>query len=195
VAKNNPLNEIASLLGSAKGGGADPGSALNEQLVSLTQQLQQLQTVNQTQIQAMQANTQAVAQSTESKGQSTADSVATHAESALGFGLGLSPLISGLVSLFGGGGDSQPEPLVPYVAPLPIQANAGISASAQGAIGVDTADGGMPRALPAANNAQITVQVQAMDSKSFLDHSNDIAMAVRQAMLESTTLNDVIREV
>ena len=42
--------------------------------------------------------------------------------------------------------------------------------------------------------AQITVQVQAMDSQSFLDHSADIAMAVRQAMLESSVLNDVIRE-
>jgi len=36
--------------------------------------------------------------------------------------------------------------------------------------------------------------VQAMDSKSFLDHSADIAMAVRQAMLESSVLNDVVRE-
>ena len=44
------------------------------------------------------------------------------------------------------------------------------------------------------NSTQITVQVQAMDSQSFLDHSNDIALAVRQAMLESSVLNDVIRE-
>ena len=58
--------------------------------------------------------------------------------------------------------------------------------------------GGLPRPQPAASAStptQITVQVQAMDSQSFLDHSNDIAQAVRQAMLESTTLNDVIREV
>jgi hypothetical protein len=34
-----------------------------------------------------------------------------------------------------------------------------------------------------------------MDSQSFLDHSQDIALAVRQAMLETTVLNDVIREV
>jgi hypothetical protein len=39
------------------------------------------------------------------------------------------------------------------------------------------------------------VQVQAMDSQSFLDHSDDIAQAVRQAMLQSSVLNDVIREV
>jgi len=44
-------------------------------------------------------------------------------------------------------------------------------------------------------SSQITVQVQAMDSQSFLDHSGDIALAVRQAMLQSSVLNDVIREV
>ncbi len=42
--------------------------------------------------------------------------------------------------------------------------------------------------------AQITVQVQAMDSRSFLDHSEDIAQAVRQAMLNSHGINDVITE-
>jgi hypothetical protein len=46
-----------------------------------------------------------------------------------------------------------------------------------------------------ATPAQVTIQVQALDSQSFLDHSDDIAMAVRQAMLETTVLNDVIRSV
>ena len=49
-------------------------------------------------------------------------------------------------------------------------------------------------AVPAPST-QITVQVQALDSQSFLDHSHDIAQAVRQAMLETSVLNDVIREV
>ena len=44
-------------------------------------------------------------------------------------------------------------------------------------------------------SGQMIVQVQAMDSQSFLDHSDDIAQAVRQAMLQSSVLNDVIREV
>ncbi len=38
----------------------------------------------------------------------------------------------------------------------------------------------------------ILVQVQAMDSQSFMDHSQDIAQAVRQAMLNMNSLNDVI---
>ena len=55
-----------------------------------------------------------------------------------------------------------------------------------GAFGVDTAEGGLPRPTAVVahrRSTQITVQVQAMDSQSFLDHSNDIAQAVRQAML------------
>lgn len=71
---------------------------------------------------------------------------------------------------------------------------AGIQSGSNQAVGVDYGQGGQPRPVSAAAATQITVQVQAMDSKSFLDHSNDIAMAVRQAMLESSTLNDVIRE-
>ena len=40
----------------------------------------------------------------------------------------------------------------------------------------------------------ITVNVQAMDSQSFLDRREDIARAVREAMLESHSLNDVVSE-
>jgi hypothetical protein len=109
------------------------------------------------------------------------------------FGFGLNPLVSGLEDLFGGGGGTRElAPLVPYVAPPPISVNAGINSSSPGVFAVDTAAGGTARPAPAAN---ITVQVQALDSQSILDRSQDIARAVRQAMLESTTLNDVIRAV
>jgi len=40
----------------------------------------------------------------------------------------------------------------------------------------------------------ILVQVQAMDSQSFMDRSNDIAQAVRQAMLNLHSVNDVIAD-
>ena len=40
----------------------------------------------------------------------------------------------------------------------------------------------------------ILVQVQAMDSQSFMDHSNDIAQAVRNAMLNLHSVNDVIAD-
>jgi len=44
------------------------------------------------------------------------------------------------------------------------------------------------------SHQQIVVQVQAMDSQSFLDRSHDIAQAVRQAMLNSHPVNDVIMD-
>jgi hypothetical protein len=191
---------LASLLGTsgASSAGTGPNSALTNQLTTIAQQLQQLQTINQTQIETMQDNTRAVDQNSTTRGPSggsTASSIGNTLQTIFGFGLGLSPLISGLVSLFGGGGSSQPAPPSPFIMPLPVRANAGISASSPVAFAADSADGGLPRPAPAAPPAQITVQVQAMDSRSFLDHSNDIALAVRQAMLETSVLNDVIREV
>jgi hypothetical protein len=50
--------------------------------------------------------------------------------------------------------------------------------------------GKSPSAQPQGHN--ILVQVQAMDSQSFMDHSEEIAQAVRQAMLNLNSLNDVI---
>jgi hypothetical protein len=89
---------------------------------------------------------------------------------------------------------------VKFALPAALNLSAGVSDAIPGhAFGVDSAQGGAPRPVTtermAPAPAQITVQVQAMDSQSFLDHSNDIALAVRRAMLESTVLNDVIREV
>ena len=40
----------------------------------------------------------------------------------------------------------------------------------------------------------VTVQVQAMDSRSFMDHSDEIARAVREAILNSHALGSVVSE-
>lgn len=49
------------------------------------------------------------------------------------------------------------------------------------------------RAQPAAP-ANVTVQIQALDSRSILDRADDIARALREAMLHSHSVNDVIHE-
>jgi hypothetical protein len=186
------------------GGGASTGSnsGLTDQLSQLTQQLQQLQTVNQTAVQTLQENTQALALNSTTRtqsGSSTASTIGGTLESVLGLGTGLSPLITGLMSLFGsGGGGSTQAPLASLILPPQVGVNAGVSESAPGqSFGVNYGQGGQPRPVSSSNSSapatQITVQVQALDSQSFLDHSNDIAMAVRQAMLESNVLNDVIQ--
>ena len=194
------LNEVVrgALAGVGGGGG------VTEQFSQLTQQLEQLQTVGQAQTESILVNTQAVNQNTTqlvSTPLGQAGSSASHAGGTLqsfGLGLGLSPLITGLLSLFGGGGSSsQAAAPMKFFLPPSVGVNAGVSETAPTSpFGVDYAAGGQPRAAttPAAA-PQITVQVQALDSQSFLDHSQDIAMAVRQAMLESGVLNDVIREI
>jgi hypothetical protein len=209
----NPSTEVSALLGGSSGnvgqvlstnvptGGSSSGtSALTDQLTTITTQLQELQTINQSQMESIEANTSALGASTSAKGSSgasTAGSVGNTLLDVLGLGSGLSPLISGLVSLFGGGGGGQTTAVTPYIQPLPVNLSAGFNGSAAGgASGVDYGEGGQPRQTTAASaQQQITVQVQAMDSQSFLDRSNDIAAAVRKAMLETSTLNDVIRGV
>ena len=80
----------------------------------------------------MLANTQAVTQNTAqlgTSGPSTANKVGSTLEDTLGIGLGLSPLISGLLSLFGGGGgSSQAAAPTPFALPPSVAVNAGGSA-------------------------------------------------------------------
>lgn len=190
--RDDVLQGVLTSLGAANGG-------LPEQLTTLAQQLQQLQAINQADAETIKANTQAVAHNNAANVQngssSAASTIGNTIKGVLGFGLGVSPLISGLMSLFGGGESTQPSPLVPFAKPAAVRVDAGISSAAPGeTFAVDSAQGGLPRPVTSGALTQITVQVQAMDSRSFLDHSQDIAMAVRQAMLESSALNDVIRE-
>ena len=108
-------------------------------------------------------------------------------------GLGVAPLIGGLISLFSGG-QEEPTPFVKYAIPPPVNFQ---TAEQGGKITpADYDQAGMPRAAaPAiAAPAQVTVQVQAMDARSFLDRSGDIAMAVRDAMLNLNSINDVVND-
>ena len=144
-----------------------------------------------------------------SDGGSTLGSVAS---SVLKSGFGLAPLISGLVSLFSGGDTPAPAPLVKYAMPAAADFQA---AESQGQVtGLDYDQNGMPRSYaPAGASAgasgntngggssavsgaspQITVNVQAMDARSFMDRSNDIALAVRDAMLNLNSINDVVND-
>jgi hypothetical protein len=191
------------------GSGGSPAS----QSQQLTQQLQQLVTLAQVETETAVANAQgtnqvAAASPQGSPGGSIASEAGSAIDSILGLGLGpLSPAITGILGLFGGGGGgggaSVPSP---FLMPPPVNVNAGINEAAPTQpFAVDYAAGGTPRGAPSSSSSsggsgqgtlgQIIVQIQAMDSQSFLDHSDDIAQAVRQAMLQSSVLNDVIREV
>jgi hypothetical protein len=192
---NAPLGSSQSSASS----GSD--NALTQQLQQLTTQLGQLQTSNQSLIDAGNQNTQALLENTLAKAQgsggSTLGTIASTAESLLGGGLSLAPLITGLASLFGGG-SSTPAPLTPFVLPQSIQFQGGITGPAGQTVSpVDQNQNGQLRPYSSTSQTaatQVTVQVQAIDSQSFLDHSQDIADAVRQALLNGSPLNDVISE-
>jgi hypothetical protein len=207
ASRSDLLGQLAASTGRGTGGGAGGASVtglaqssssdMTEQLTSLTTQISSLTSIQQSQISALQDTPQALTESTTSKtssGSSVGSTVASAASSFLGGGLSsLSPLIGGLISLFGGGGGQTLAVPSPFMLPSPVQSNAGLTASAPGqVVPVSYGNTGQPRAPSSSAPAQVTVQVNAMDSQSFLDHSDDIANAVKQAILNSNSLNDVI---
>jgi len=188
---------------------------LEEALQRLSAQLEQLRGTSQAQIQATAENTSALIENTAAQSSERRESTAVSVGRAIGkvftSGLGLSPLISGLARLFGGGREEASAPaLVRYVAPPPIYFEGVVGRKTMGgygslglpdeagatAEGRDWPGGGALRAAAREKfrPIEITVQVQAMDSRSFLEHSEEIARAVREAMLNSHVLNDVVAE-
>ena len=112
-------------------------------------------------------------------------------------GLGLIPLGLKLGGLFGGK-DEEEQRRAAYTPPPSLELEA---ANADRVLGgfprsVRDASGGV-RSMPAATAPapQITVQIQALDSRSILDRSDDIARAMRDAMLHMHPVNDVIGEI
>ena len=101
------------------------------------------------------------------------------------------PLVSLFSGLFGGGQSQQPAPLVPFTLPPSLNLQSTTERS-RGELGAKTACRALRRVAASSASQQITVQVQAMDSQSFLDHSDDIAQAVKQAMLNMNPINDVV---
>jgi len=124
-------------------------------------------------------------------------------------GFGLVSLVTTLAGLFGGDDGSTPAPLVKYA--LPASQDFEAAETATGFAGVDYDQAGAPRTYgpkPGPGNQpqgygakpnpaiapQINVTVQAMDARSFLDRSMDIAAAVREAMLNLNSINDVVND-
>ena len=143
--------------------------------------------------------------------ESRGGAIASSALRSTGGGLTLLPVVTSLLKLFGVGKQKEELPAFEkYELPAPIRAEAGLSQSGETFL-IDRGVGDRIRQLPApagatpfagtpavsdrpAAGASITVNVQAMDSQSFLDRREDIARAVREAMLESHSLNDIVSE-
>ena len=160
-------------------------SDLATSLSQAGQQIAQLQAAYQQQASLITANTQALQGNTSAQaGHSALSTAGGLASSLLGGGSLslLSPLISGIASLFGGG--SAPAPLPIYVPPPPVAINGTLNSATPNAAASGTGGGQAA--------SQVTVNVNAMDSQSFMDHSTDIANAVREAMLNMHPINGVV---
>jgi hypothetical protein len=171
------------------------GSNLSPALAEAASEIAKLREVYQRQADLIAANTQALSHAG-SAGSSVAGKVANTASSALGSGLGLlSPIVSGLLGLFGHHATT-PAPLPVYTPPAPVAVDAVLrSASAPAPATAAPAVSAAPTpAVQPAYAPQITVNVSAMDSRSFLDRSTEIASAVREAMLNNHPINGVISD-
>jgi hypothetical protein len=198
VASNNSgSSSLDQIIGQVAGQLGVTNTDTNGQMAAVTAQLEQLRAVSQLQADAIAQNTEALINSTvahaTSGTSSTIGTVGSIASQVLGGGLGLVPLISGIVSLFGGGSSSAPLPLPMYTAPGSLGLEGDVTRSS-GTTAWTASQGSQSWTPTAATAPQITVQVKAMDSRSFLDHSQDIARAVREAMLNSHALNDVVND-
>jgi hypothetical protein len=199
TAEETLLNEFSSIAGeTAAGSSAGLIEQMTESMGTIPYTPQSLTTSGQ------------VAGNTSSSGGSGGGSALSIASTVLGSGLGIVPLIGGLIGLFDGGGSSTPQPMTRYAMPDPISFQGAETGS--GIQAADTDSTGMPRAVggaggstgsstpgtnggssaTAGGGSQITVQVQAMDARSFMDRSTDIAAAVRDAMLNLHSINDVV---
>jgi len=176
-------------------GGADSTASQSQ----ASQEITQLETQFKQQAALIQANTQAVQSNTSAHtGQSAGGAIGSAASGILGGGLGvLAPVVSGLLSLFGvGGSKPAPAPLPFYKPPPSIQVSDTLRTATPSAVSAGSAAAGGSGSASTTGGVnpapQITVNVSAMDSQSFMDRSNDIANAVREAMLNLHPINDVV---
>ena len=109
---NSSLTELIS--------GVLPQAVTNitDQLAQLTQGISYLTPASEMQAQALLANTQALGENTTAHSSGGVAGILGGIASTLTGGLlSVSPILSGIMSLFGGGGSSSPPPLTPFYLP------------------------------------------------------------------------------
>ena len=134
------------------GGGSSPGQS-QQSAQQLAQQMQQLETLSQAETETAEGNAQATNQAaTEGPQGSGGASVGSSIESTLGSGL--SPLITGILGLFGGGGGGGASVPSTFLMPSPVNVNAGINEGAPTQpFAVDYASGGVPKAATSSSGS------------------------------------------
>ncbi|MBK5293260.1 MAG: hypothetical protein JJE04_16495 [Acidobacteriia bacterium] len=183
--------------------GTEPDSVrlLREQIANLNRNIGDLRQTSQRQLESVDENTRATLENSGKSSVASAVSAVgqvSRVMSGAGSGLTVSPLIGGLIKLFSGKKNEEPSPLQLYVPPPPIRLDGAVSKTGiPGLEEVGYGQDGLPRRNGsgwASGSPPITIQVQTIDSRSFMDHSESIARAVREAMLNMHSLNDVITD-
>ena len=188
------LTELVERLGVSQSGMVDSSRDLRMQIEVLTRGLE-------SNSQASQENTAALQSGSRSnQAETAAKSIGQIAKTAAGSlgAIGFSPILSGLLKLFGGGGSNvvAQAPPVPYVLPRSLQLDAGLFEQGARLATTDTSQTGLPRSVGSVvkntETQTVNVQIHALDAKSILDRSDDIANALREAVLNSHGVNDVL---
>lgn len=160
------------------------------------------QSAAQTELATQQRQPSPAPKTTQATSQTSGSSTAAEVLKTVGLLTGVGPIVTGLLKLFGGSDEKQtPAPLVQYSLPSSLSVAGGLTQD-RSIVPVSYSQSGAVR--PALNAEtreraqsapQIQINVNAMDSRSFVDHSDDIARAVKTAMLRSHSLNDVVSEI
>lgn len=106
--------------------------------------------------------------------------------------LGVLPLAGGFLrTLLGSDGETAATPAVRYSLPGSIRLDTSLGTSSQAEVAASW--GGQSDGTGRPMSPTVVINVNAMDSRSILDRSDDIASAVRQAMLTYQPFDDVWR--
>lgn len=204
---SSPAEAALNDNGAAGGEGqssSSPAAELARQLEALKRQMGAVEEISKRQAEQLEKNTRAVVESAAQAGRGAggvAQEIVSTVRGAGGLGVLGSPLVGLLSRLFRRGNDAAPAPPALAASGLasPLSEDLALPTRGSGLTQVSYRADGVPRPVPsvtpaAVSPANFTIQVQTMDSRSFLDNSDQIARAVREAMLHSHALNDVVGE-
>lgn len=104
----------------------------------------------------------------------------------------LNPMLGGILRLFGGGGSEPAVSLPAIVRQTTARYDLGFAGGDNGYYFLDRDATGAARVVRPSGPPAVVVQVQAMDSRSFLDRTPEIAEALRRALLESEGMQSVL---
>ena len=192
-----PETLLTALPSSTLGLSASVDATASNELSALVQSLLQ-------QTKAVADNTAALGQTTQSVDSMGANLLSFARQSLAGgpsFGgglLGFSPVGSLIGGLFHRSNSQPTSPELPkFEMPDPLSWDLGGSpsrstAAEQTVYGENALPKPVDSSSPVSN--QMTVNIQAMDARSFLERSGEIANALKSAMLHSSSLNDVMAE-